>query len=273
MLLFLLSMGLTIILGLMNFVNLAHGSLYSFGSLFSYSIANYFGFYAIAYILAPICVMMLGAFLYILLIKHLSVRGPMVQVLATFGLIFIFSDIQKFIWGSDQLGVSSYPFSSSVLLFGETYPLYRLLMILVGFIIFIGLYFLLRYSRLGIEVRAAVEDSELAASVGISVKRVFFIVFLLGCGLAGFAGSVALPIFSTAAGMGVDVLIAALIIVVIGGLGSLHGAFIGSLAVGFVSVLGQILFPSFAGVLLYGLAVLVLLFRPYGLMPVLTDSP
>ena len=270
MLLFLLSLGLTIILGLMNFVNLAHGSLYGFGALFAYSLAEFFGFYALAYILAPIAVMILGALLYILLIEHLSSKGPMVQVLATFGLIFIFSDIQKFLWGADQLGINSYPFSGSVLLFGETYPLYRLLIILCGFLVFVALHFSLKFSRLGIEVRAAVEDSELAASVGISVRKVFFIVFLLGCGLAGFAGAVALPIFSASAGMGVDVLIAALVIVVVGGLGSLHGAFLGSIAVGMVSILGQVLFPSFAGVLLYGLAVAILLFRPEGLAPVVS---
>ncbi len=268
MLLFLLSVGLTVIFGLMNFVNLAHGSLYALGALIGYSIAQATGGMWLAYLLAPICVMVIGAVLYGLIIDRMRKAGPMKQVLVTFGLIFVLLDVQRYLWGTDQLGVTSgIPFSGSFEIFGEIYPSYRLFIICVGLLVFAALYALLEHTRLGAEVRAGVDDPETASCLGVNVERTFFVVFLIGSALAGLAGVVALPAFSAEAGMGVSILVPTLVVVVVGGLGSLKGAFAGSLLIGLVLTFGQVLFPSFASMLMYALLVAVLLIRPAGLFP------
>ena len=267
MLLFLLSVGLTVIFGLLNFVNLAHGSLYALGALCSYSIVQVTGSMWWAYLLAPIAVSLVGALLYVTVIDRMRAAGPMNQVLVTFGLLFMLTDAQRFIWGSDELGVSGAPFSTSLSIAGQTYPAYRLFIIVVGLAVFAALQILLEYTRLGREVRAGVDDAEIASCMGVNVQRTFFIVFLIGCALAGLAGAVALPAFSAAAGMGLAILVPTLVIVVVGGLGSLRGAFAGSLLIGTTLTFGQVLFPQFAGVLMYALLVLVLLFKPAGLIP------
>lgn len=268
MLLFLLSVGLTVIFGLMNFVNLAHGSLYALGALSGYSIAQATGGMWLAYLLAPLCVMLVGALLYVLIIDRMRKAGPMKQVLVTFGLIFVLLDIQRYIWGTDQLGVTSgIPFSGSFVMFGETYPTYRLFIICVGLLVFAALFLLLEHTRLGAEVRASVDDPETASCLGVNVERTFFVVFLIGSALAGLAGVVALPAFSAEAGMGVSILVPTLVVVVVGGLGSLKGAFAGSLLIGTTLTFGQVFFPSFASILMYALLVAVLLIRPSGLFP------
>lgn len=270
MLMLLLSVGLTVIFGLMNFVNLAHGSLYALGALVGFSLANALGGMWAAYLLSPIVVMAVGALLYITLIDRLRQAGPMKQVLVTFGLIFVLMDAQRYIWGTDQLGVSEYPFSGSIEILGQTYPTYRLFIIALGLAVFLLLYFLLERTRLGAEVRASVDDAETASCLGVNVERTFFVVFLIGCALAGLAGVVAMPIFSAEAGMGVSILIPTLVVVVVGGLGSLTGALAGSLLIAATLTFGQVFFPQFAGILMYALLVVVLLLRPAGLFPVRT---
>lgn len=267
MLLFLLSVGLTVIFGLLNFVNLAHGSLYALGALFSYSIAQATGSVWWTYLLAPVAVSIVGALLYVTLIDRMRAAGPMKQVLVTFGLLFMLTDAQRFIWGTDELGVSGAPFAGSLSIAGQTYPAYRLFIIVVGLIVFVTLHLMLEYTRLGREVRAGVDDAQIASCMGVNVERTFFIVFLIGCALAGLAGAVALPAFSAEAGMGVAILVPTLVIVVVGGLGSLKGAFVGSLLIGVTLTFGRVWFPQFAGVLMYALLVLVLLFKPAGLLP------
>ena len=267
MLLFLLSVGLTVIFGLLNFVNLAHGSLYALGALFSYSIVQVTGSVWWTYLLAPIAVSICGALLYVALIDRMRAAGPMKQVLVTFGLLFMLTDVQRFIWGSDELGVSGAPFSGSLSIAAQTYPAYRLFIIFVGLIVFAALHLLLEYTRLGREVRAGVDDAEIASCMGVNVERTFFVVFLIGCALAGLAGAVALPAFSAEAGMGVAVLVPTLVVVVVGGLGSLKGAFVGSLLIGATLTFGRVWFPQFAGILMYALLVAVLLFKPAGLLP------
>jgi branched-chain amino acid transport system permease protein len=267
MLLFLLSVGLTVIFGLLNFVNLAHGSLYALGALCSYSIVQLTGSMWWAYVLAPIAVALVGALLYITIIDRMRAAGPLRQVLVTFGLLFMLTDAQRFIWGTDQLGVSGTPFAHSLSIAGQTYPAYRLFIIAVGLVVFVALHLLLEYTRLGREVRAAVDDAETASCMGVNVQRTFFMVFLVGCALAGLAGAVALPAFSAEAGMGVAILVPTLVIVVVGGLGSFKGAFVGSLLIGTTLTFGQVWFPQFAGVLMYALLVVVLLFKPAGLLP------
>ena len=268
MLMLLLSVGLTVIFGLMNFVNLAHGSLYALGALSGYSFAKLFGGMWAAYLLSPLAVMAVGALLYVTLIDRLRQAGPMKQVLVTFGLIFVLMDAQRYFWGTDQLGVTEYPFSGSIEILGQTYPTYRIFIILLGLTVFGLLYFLLERTRLGAEVRASVDDAETASCLGVNVERTFFVVFLIGCALAGLAGAVAMPAFSAEAGMGVAILVPTLVVVVVGGLGSLTGALAGSLLIATTLTFGQVFFPEFAGILMYALLVVVLLLRPAGLFPV-----
>lgn len=268
MLLFLLSVGLTVIFGLMNFVNLAHGSLYALGALIGYSLAEWTGSVWWAFLLAPLAVTGIGAVLYGTLIARLRGAGPLPQVLVTFGLIFVLLDAQRYLWGTDALGVSgSVPFSGTIHLGTQPYPAYRLFIIAVGLTVFAGLYLLLNRTRLGAEVRAGVDDAETAAALGVPVERTFFLVFLLGCALAGLAGAIALPAFAAEAGMGVQILVPTLVVVVVGGLGSLIGAFAGSLLIGATLTFGTALFPSFAGIAMYAALIAVLLLRPRGLLP------
>ncbi|MEO1193172.1 MAG: branched-chain amino acid ABC transporter permease [Pseudomonadota bacterium] len=270
MLLFLLSVGMSVIFGLLNFVNLAHGSLYALGAFIGYSIAAATGSVWAAFILAPVAVMVIGAVLYFTLIDRLRSAGPMNQVLVTFGLIFVFLDAIRYIWGVDPLGVTNAPFSGRVEIAGQIYPAYRLFIIVLGFTVYLGLYFLLEHTRIGAEVRAGVDDGEVARCLGINVERTFLLVFLLGCGLAGLGGAVAMPAFSATLGMGVGILVPTLVVVVVGGLGSLSGALIGSLLIGTTLTFGQVLIPDFASIIMYVLLVLVLLLKPAGLFPVRT---
>ena len=268
MLLFLLSVGLTVIFGLMNFVNLAHGSLYALGALIGYSIADATGSAWWAYLLAPPAVALIGALLYVTLIDRMRTAGPLPQVLVTFGLIFVLIDAQRFLWGTDALGVTEgVPFSGTIHVLGEPYPAYRLFIIAVGCLVYLGLHQLLHRTRLGAEVRAGVDDAETASALGVPVERTFFLVFLLGCALAGLAGAVAMPAFAAEPGMGVGILVPTLVVVVVGGLGSLKGALVGSLVIGATLTFGTALFPAFAGIAMYAALIAVLLFRPHGLFP------
>jgi branched-chain amino acid transport system permease protein len=268
MLLFLLSVGLTVIFGLMNFVNLAHGSLYALGAFIGYSIALHLDSYWAAFAIAPLAVAAVGAALYLGLLGRMRDAGPMQQVLVTFALIFVLMDVMRCFWGSDQLGLTAQlPFSGSVELLGQSYPRLRLFVIGVGATVFVLLYLLLEHTRLGAEVRAGVDDAETAACLGLNVERTFFLVFLIGCALAGLAGIVALPVFSAEQGMGVGILVQTLVVVVVGGLGSLMGTLLGSLLVAATLTFGRVLVPEFAGIAMYTLLVAVLLFRPEGLIP------
>lgn len=268
MLLFLLSVGLTVIFGLMNFVNLAHGSLYALGAFIGYTIATRLGSYWAAFVLAPLLVAAIGAALYQLLLNRMRDAGPMQQVLVTFALVFVLLDTMRCLWGSDQLGLTTeLPFSGSISVLGESYPALRLFIITVGVAVFVALYLLLEHTRLGAEVRAGVDDAETASCLGINVERTFFAVFLIGCALAGLAGIVALPAFSAEQGMGVGILVQTLVVVVVGGLGSLTGTLIGSLLVAATLTFGRVLVPEFAGITMYALLVAILLFKPEGLIP------
>lgn len=269
MLLFLLSVGLSVIFGLLNFVNLAHGSLYALGAFIGYSIAEYSGNFWAAFFLSPLAVMAVGALLYVTLIDRLRSAGPMNQVLVTFGLIFVFLDAIRFLWGVDALGMTEgLPFSGRIEVFGEIYPAYRLFIIVLGFLVYLALHLLLEHTRIGAEVRAGVDNAEIARCLGINVERSFLLVFLLGCALAGLAGAVAMPAFSATLGMGVSILVPTLVVVVVGGLGSLRGALIGSLLIGTTLTFGQVLIPQFASIIMYALLVVVLLLKPAGLFPV-----
>lgn len=267
MLLFLLSIGLTVIFGLLHFVNLAHGSLYALGAFVGVSAAAAGGYWA-AFVAAPVVVALVGVVLYATLIRRLRNAGPMNQVLVTFGLIFVFLDLFRIGWGDIALGMAEPDLLSGRSEFlGVVYPTYRLFVIGLGLAVLTALSVVLSRTQIGAIIRAGVDNGDMAACLGINVERVFFLVFCLGCALAGLAGVVAAPILSVTTDMGVGILIPTLIVVVIGGLGSLRGAIAGSLLIGFVQTFGAVLAPQAAAVLIYALLAVVLILRPAGLFP------
>ncbi|WP_264214020.1 branched-chain amino acid ABC transporter permease [Leisingera thetidis] len=267
MLLFLLSIGLTVIFGLMHFVNLAHGSLYALGAYFAASLAA-IGGYWMGFFLAPVAVAGAGVLLYSGLIKRMRNSGPMAQVLVTFGLIFALLDVTRFFWGDLALAIEIPAILDGRLTFlGIEYPAYRLFIIALGLAIFAALAVVLDRTQIGAMIRAGVDNDAMAACLGINVERLFFIVFCVGCGLAGLAGAVAAPLLSVTPDMGLQILIPTLIVIVIGGLGSLKGAIAGSLVYGFVQTFGAVLAPQAASVLIYALLAAVLVIKPAGLFP------
>lgn len=267
MLLFLLSIGLTVIFGLMHFVNLAHGSLYSAGAYVAASVAASAGF-AVAVLAAPIVVAAVGLVLYLTLIRRMRQSGPMAQVLVTFGLIFLAMDLTRLIWGDFALAMSiPSAMDRSLPILGHAYPLYRIFIIAVGLLVLIASWLVLGRTQAGAMIRAGVDNEAMAACLGINVERLFLIVFCFGCALAGLAGAVAAPLISVSPDMGLQILIPTLVVVVIGGLGSLRGAIIGALIFGFVQTFGSVLAPVFASVMIYAVLALVLIIRPSGLFP------
>ena len=267
MLLFLLSIGLTVIFGLMHFVNLAHGALYALGAYLAASVAATAGFWA-ALLIAPLGVAAVGVALYGGLIQRMRKSGPMAQVLVTFGLIFALLDLTRMIWGDLALAMAvPAALSGQVDLLGVTYPAYRLFIIALGATVFAALALVLARTQIGAMIRAGVDNDAMAACLGINVERLFFVVFCLGCALAGLAGAVAAPLLSVTPGMGLQILIPTLIVIVIGGLGSLKGAVAGSLIYGFVQTFGAVLAPQLASVLIYALLAAVLVIKPVGLFP------
>lgn len=268
MLLFLLSVGLTVIFGLLHFVNLAHGSLYALGAFVGVSASAFAGSYWAAFAVAPVAVALVGIVLYVALIRRMRNAGPMNQVLVTFGLIFVFLDLFRLGWGDIPLGMAEPDlFSGRTEFLGIVYPTYRLFIIGLGLVVLAALSLLLSRTQLGAIVRAGVDNGDMAACLGINVERVFFVVFCLGCALAGLAGAVAAPVLSVTTDMGTAILIPTLVVVVIGGLGSLRGAIAGSLLIGFVQTFGAVLAPQAAAVAVYGLLAVVLILRPAGLFP------
>ncbi|MCI5041211.1 MAG: branched-chain amino acid ABC transporter permease [Donghicola eburneus] len=267
MLLFLLSIGLTVIFGLMHFVNLAHGSLYALGAYFAASLAAVGGYWA-GFFLAPVAVAGVGVLLYSGLIRRMRKSGPMAQVLVTFGLIFALLDLTRIFWGDLALAIEVPTlFAGRTAILGVEYPTYRLFIIVLGLAIFGALALVLGRTQTGAMIRAGVDNDAMAACLGINVERMFFIVFCVGCALAGLAGAVAAPLLSVTPDMGLQILIPTLIVIVIGGLGSLKGAIAGSLIYGVVQTFGAVLAPQLASVLIYALLAAVLVIRPVGLFP------
>ncbi len=268
MLLFLLSIGLTVIFGLMHFVNLAHGALYALGAFTGWSVATAAGSYWAGFLAAPVAVAAAGAVLYVALIRRMRHAGHMNQVLVTFGLIFVFVDLFRIGWGEVALGLAEPAlFGGRTELFGIVYPTYRLFVIALGLCVMGLLWLVLSRTALGAMIRAGVDNEAMAACLGVDVERLFFGVFVVGCALAGLAGVVAAPVLSVEPDMGTPVLIPVLIVVVIGGLGSLRGAVAGALVVGFISTFGVVLAPQLASLAVYALLAAVLVLRPAGLFP------
>jgi branched-subunit amino acid ABC-type transport system permease component len=265
-LLFLLAVGLTLIFGMLDVVNLAHGSFYMLGAYAGLVMISATGSFWLALLAAPLAVGLVGMGIERVCLRPLYRRPPLDQVLLTFGFIYLFEDLIKAIFGGK---IRSIPvpalFASSVTVGDFTYPSYRLFVIAFGLTVAVALWLLLERTRLGSIIRAGVYDAEMTAGLGINIHRVFTSVFAVGAALAGLSGVIAGPIQSAFPAMGVGILIPALIVVVVGGLGSLKGSLAGSLIIGQAETFGKAWLPEVAMLIIYVVMALVVLLRPQGL--------
>ncbi len=268
LLLFLIASGLTLIFGIMGIINLAHGSFYMVGAYLAFGLTSLTGNLFTAILLGIPLSLALGALLEWLLFKYLYHRDHLEQVLLTYGLILIFEEVRSLIAGDDVHGIPMPGFLSDSIALNDTlsYPVYRLFMSGVCIILALGMYFLIQRTRLGMMIRAGSVNREMVQSLGININVIYRIVFALGVTLAAFAGMLAGPISSVSPGMGGQVLIISFVVVVIGGIGSVWGALVGALIIGFADTFGKVLFPQFAGVAVYLVMAAVLLWRPEGLL-------
>lgn len=282
--LFLMAAGLTLIFGVMGLINLAHGSLYMVGAFAAAAIAGLTGSFLLALIAALAAAALAGAVIEVGIIRRLYNRDHLDQVLATFALILIFSEGTRWVFGSFPLflDIPDALAGPVTLPGGIQYPLYRLSLIVVGLLVGLGLWALIDRTRLGIQIRAGENDRDMVAALGVNISRLYTLVFALGAGLAGLSGALVGAIQSVQVGMGEPVLILAFVVIVIGGIGSIKGAFIGALLVGLTDTLGGIFLPelfklftdpatatsvgsSLGSMLIYILMSLVLIWRPSGL--------
>lgn len=272
LLLFLVASGLTLIFGIMGIINLAHGSFYMIGAYMAFTlqplVAQYLGGGFITTVL--VCIVLaalLGYFLEWAFYSYLYTRDHLQQVLMTYGLILVFEELRSIIIDNDVHGVSAPEWLSGSIQLGDlmTYPTYRLFISAVCIIVAVFMYWLLSRTRLGMMIRAGASNREMINSLGIDINQLFRVVFALGVALAALAGAIAAPVSSVYPGMGNAVIIICFVVVVIGGIGSIKGAFIAAMLIGFIDTFGQILFPQVAGVLVYIMMATILLFKPEGL--------
>ncbi len=288
MLLFLLAAGLTLVFGIMDMMNLAHGSLYMMGAYIAATASRMLGSFILGIAVALPATLLLGILVEMLVLRRLYARGHLDQVLATFGLILFFNELVRLIWGPAGIEVALPPFLNGALtLFDIPLPVYRIVVIGVGLLVAAFLYFLVAKTRIGMLIRAGASNREMVGALGVDIKKVFTLVFGLGAALAALAGCLAGPIFAATIGMGENILIQVLVVIVIGGIGSIRGAFVGALLIGVIEILGRsfldVFFelflpvnaaetaaPAAASMLIYVLMAGVLFFRPQGLFPART---
>jgi branched-chain amino acid transport system permease protein len=270
LLLFLVASGLTLIFGIMGIINLAHGAFYMLGAYLSYWLAGLTGSLVLAVLLSLPLAAAVGYVIEALLVRTLYQRDHLDQVLLTYGLILIFNEAQRILWGNDVHGVAMPAALGWSVKLTETlsYPVYRLLLSGICAALALAMYWVIAKTRFGMWVRAGASNRQMVAALGINVKLLFGVVFAVGAALAGLAGALASPISSVAPGMGDSVLIICFVVVVIGGIGSIKGALIAALMIGIADTLGQVLLPEFSGVAVYLLMAIVLLWRPQGLFKV-----
>jgi len=286
LMLFLLAAGLTLVFGIMDMINLAHGSLYMIGAYLAAAIAQSTGSFWVAVPLALVATALVGMALEVTILRRLYARDHMSQVLATFAIILIANELVRIIWGSQPMPLNAPPELAGPvqLLPGLSYSSYRLLIIGVGIAVAILLYFLVARTRTGMLVRAGASNREMATAMGVNIRTLFTLVFGFGAALCAVAGAMLGPILAVQVGMGEDILILAFVVIVIGGIGSIRGALVGSILVGMVDTLGRTFIPVFlreflppavasntgpalASVLIYVLMAAVLFWKPQGLFP------
>jgi branched-chain amino acid transport system permease protein len=285
LMLFLLAAGLTLVFGIMDMINLAHGSLYMVGAFLAAWLVNLTGSFVAGVVLAIPLTAVFGMLLEATLLRTLYTRDHLSQVLATFALILILNESVRMIWGTDLALSAPAALSGPVeLLPGLSYPSYRLVIIAVGLALALLMYLLVSRTRLGAQVRAGASNREMAQAMGVNIKALFTAVFGLGAALCAVAGAMLGPLLAVQVGMGESILILAFVVIVIGGIGSIRGALVGSLLVGMVDTMGRTLLPhlfgaflppqfasaagpAVASVLVYLLMATVLFVKPTGLFP------
>lgn len=267
LLLFLIASGLTLIFGIMHIINLAHGALYMVGAYLAWWLTSLVGHLFLAILLAVPLAVGLGVLIERFLMQALYKRNHLDQVLLTFGLILVFDALQSILWGNDVHSVAIPAFLGGSIALTDTldYPVYRLFVSAVCAVIALAMYVILQRTRLGMIIRGGASNREMVQGLGIDIRRIYTLVFAAGAALTAFAGMIAAPVSSVYPGMGNQVLIIAFVVVVIGGLGSIRGAFLGALLVGLTATWGAVLVPDFAGMVVYVLMAAVLLFKPRGL--------
>ncbi len=285
-LLFLIAAGLTLVFGVMGFINLAHGVQYMIGAYLTFLFFGLTGNFFAALLLGLLTALVLGLALEVLIFRHLYDRDHLDQVLATFGIILFVNEAVKVIWGPGTLTIPTPEILSGSLQLTENlrYPIYRLALIVVGVAVALGLYVVVTRTRVGMLIRAGATNAEMVSALGVNIWRLFTIVFGFGAMLAGFAGALAAPVFTLEPGMGDNLLIVAFVVIIIGGIGSIRGAFVAAILVGLIDTLGRSLAtdamklifdpsaanqigPSLASMLIYIFMAAVLFFRPQGLFP------
>jgi branched-chain amino acid transport system permease protein len=284
--LFLMAAGLTLVFGIMNLVNLAHGSLYMVGAYLTVAAVQWTGSYILGVLLGLIGTLLVGMLLEVVVLRTLYERDHLDQVLATFGLILFFNELIAMVWGRTALFMSLPGFLQGhiEIVPGSIYPLYRTVVIGVGLVVGAGLWYVVAKTRLGMLIRAGASNRTMVAALGINIRLLYTVVFGFGAALAGLAGLMAGPIYAVQPGMGELILIQVFVVIVIGGIGSIRGALVGALVVGVVDTLGRAFLkpllgqfisppaaeaagPALASMLIYLLMALVLAVRPAGLFP------
>jgi len=284
-LLFLLAAGLTLVLGVMNFVNLAHGSLYMLGAYLSATIYGSSGSFLLAGFVAFVGTLAIGIAIERSTLVALYARDHLYQVLATVGLILFFYEVARLIWGSSAIYMRAPEgFNGAINLLGLLYPSYRFLVIVVGLTVAVLLYVLIHHTKIGMLTRAGATNLRMVSVLGVNIQLLNTMLFGVGAALAGLAGLMAAPILAVQPGMGDNIIITVLVVIVIGGIGSVRGAFFGALIVGIVDTAGRIYLPlllaqfaeksladaagsALASMLIYLFMAIVLAVRPQGLFP------
>jgi len=286
MLLFLVAAGLTLIFGIMDLVNLAHGSLYMLGAYFAATFAALTGSFVLGAILALAATLLVGMAVEVIAIRRLYGRDHLDHVLGTFGLLLFFNELVRLIWGPAGMTLSLPPalLTAIQILPGVYYPLYRTVIIAVALLVAVFLYLLIMRTRIGMLIRAGASNREMIGALGIDIKLLYTFVFGLGAALAGLAGLMQAPILTVQIGMGENILILAFVVIIIGGVGSIRGAFVASIFAGLVDTMGRAFLPdllrlflssdaastaapALASMLIYVLMAAVLVLRPGGLFP------
>ena len=286
MLLFLLAAGLTLVFGIMDLVNLAHGSLYMIGAYFAATFAAFTGSFVLGAVLALVATLVVGMAVEVIAMRRLYGRDHLDHVLGTFGLILFFNELVRLIWGPAGMTLPLPPemLTAVEVLPGIFYPVYRLVIILTTLAVAVLLYILVMRTRIGMLIRAGASNREMVGALGVNIKLLYTLVFGLGAALAGFAGLMQAPILTVQIGMGENILILALVVIVIGGIGSVRGALVAAVFVGLVDTIGRAflpdllrtmlsdtaaatLGPSLSSMMIYMLMAAVLVVRPEGLFP------
>lgn len=275
MLLFLAAIGLSLIFGVLDVLNFAHGSLYmlgAYGTFFAYSMDvaynPFFGRFWLSILIAVLLVSAIGFLMEVTVIRPIYEADHIMQLLLTFALILIIDNGVRIIWGTGFRSVPTpEPLTFSVSIFGRTMPVYSLFLIAVGSLVAIGIWAMFRFTDIGKTIRAAAEDRETAGAIGINVPAVFTIVFLFGSGLAALGGALAAPYRSIHPAMGESIIIDVFIVVVIGGLGSFTGTLVAAILIGVGSSLLYLINPAFQTLTPFILMILILMIKPEGLFP------